>query len=133
MITGAWVVCAFSAGHPHRSRQLCDQSLLRLPPLAHRGGAGRRLHPRLRQEDGSERMVTARPSRARWGPRGSAFHPLPNVPLLVPQPCHDVPRAHGLGGEGVPAEASRGQHHERQVKAVVLSELFSLARGLVRH
>lgn len=44
-------------GHPHRCRQLRDEPVLRLPPLPHRGWARRRLHPRLRQEDGAQRMV----------------------------------------------------------------------------
>lgn len=36
-------------------------------------------------------------------------------PLRVLQPRHDVPGAHGLGGEGLPAEAPRGPHREREV------------------
>lgn len=42
--------------------------------------------------------------------------------LLPPlQPRHDLPGAHGLGGEGLPPEAPRGPHHERQVMSVEYS------------
>lgn len=44
-------------GHPHRCRQLRDKPVLRFPPFPHRGRARRRLHPCLRQEDGTQRMV----------------------------------------------------------------------------
>lgn len=52
------------------------------------------------------------------------------VPLsLCPQPGHDIPGAHGLGGEGLPAETPRGQHHERQVPGCTL-QLFALTHNL---
>lgn len=59
--------------------------------------------------------------------------PLQNISLLFPQPCHDLPRAHSLGGESVLAETSRRQHHECQVKEILLFELFSLKHSLFFH
>lgn len=123
-----WAFFAFSLGHPHRSRQLCDQPFVWFSSFAHRGGAGWWLHPRVWQEDGSEWMVT---TQLQWDPHISSAFPSHFSSLLVPQPCHDLPRAHSLGGEGIPAETSWRQHNECQVKELLLFELFSLKHSLL--
>lgn len=123
-----WAFCAFSLGHPHRSRQLCDQPFVWFSSFAHRGGAGWWLHPRVWQEDGSEWMVT---TQLQWDPGISSAFPSHFSSLLVSQPCHDLPRAHSLGGEGIPAETSWRQHNECQVKELLLFELFSLKHSLL--
>lgn len=49
-------------------------------------------------------------------PAPAAGSPPGSDPVPPPlQPRHDLPGAHGLGGEGLPPEAPRGPHHEREV------------------
>lgn len=67
----------------------------------------------------------SRPPRA----QGASRVLLTSLVSLCPQPSHDLPGAHGLGGEGLPAEAPRGQHHERQVHGIALLSCFPLQFG----
>lgn len=70
----------------------------------------------------------SRPPRAQGAPR---VLPGSHVSPLCPQPSHDLQGAHGLGGESLPAEAPRGQHHECQVHRAALLALLPFTHNSV--